>query len=255
MKRLTLQELRDEFPDGKYRPLFFDANTQVFDFGQIDHVEVDRSLTAELWHRKLLRTPFEKVVYTFKRQHVRIYLIIAYGIMIEQHSRMEDDCTALIVMSQSERGLRADAVSWFKIPDGENVLCGSRSLSSCDGETDESFKEYTLACLSHVMTLSMLLNTKGVPKRTECYGPESPINVKRARSGKPPLSTVTYVDLSKIAMAGHASGGGGTKSMHLRRGHLRHYDDGSVTWVRDTIVKADGDLKMRERYQIKGEKL
>lgn len=226
---------------------------QVFDFGAVTRLgSTDRKMAAELWHRGLLRLPFPTTLLTYRLEHSRVTLLCVENATIEVgETREAVNATAIIALSQREDLIRPDAFMWFDIPDGEHVRAGAMGLSLCEGETSDTFKQYTLACIGRLLTLSMLLNTKGIRKRSEPVPVK--LNAKRARSGKPPLDAVTYVDLSHVTFTegGHREGQGGEKSMHYRRGHIRHYDDGTVTWVRDCIVKADGELKSRERYQVR----
>lgn len=229
---------------------------QVFDFGDFDQLSgsVDTTLAAELWHRKLLRPPFPVTMMTFKTRGNRITLIVMDDIEVEDNAKgygCRHGTAFALITQHGEEGdghyAVADAFTWFEVPDGLHVKAGAVELSKCEGETDESFQQYTLTAAARLMTLCMLLNTKGVPRR---YEPEPiKLNKKRALTGKPPLSAVTYIDLSRVSLGG--TGHGGEKCMHLRRGHIRHYTDGSAVWVRDCVVKAEGEMKVRERYQIR----
>lgn len=239
---------------------------QVFDFGRSAGAvaELDRDLCVGLWFRGLLRPPFDATIFTFVCTETKtpcaLHLVTNYRCTIEdEHGEKLHDMTSVVAVVQrlTDNTAYADSFTWFKpVEDnGQKMLSiGAIDLqhdyAAGDQDYSQPFQNFTQGVAMRVMLLSMMLNTKGVPKRIV---PASPaLNKKRARSGKPPLSSVTYVDLSRVCAHGHGNGGGGEKAMHLRRGHIRHYDDGSVTWVRDCIVKADGDLKLRERYQLKG---
>jgi hypothetical protein len=261
VKRLTFPELRsvllnsnsDQNPEDLLKPMLKGLEeSQVFDFGQLEgdfFDNVDRELTAELWHRRLLRLPFKRVVFVFKKYGVRFYFVGVDDSLVQFDKEDTQTATAFAIVTQRDDDTRADAFCWFTVPDTKHISAGATELSWVPAETSTTFKEFSLGSMSTLMNLCMLLNTKGVPKRHE----PAPIrlNVKRQRQGKPPLPSVTYVDLDRVSFAGSVrEGGGGIKSMHLRRGHIRRFDDGTVTWVRDCIVKADGDLKQRERYQL-----
>jgi hypothetical protein len=224
---------------------------QVFDFGRIPNIDVDRKMAADLWHAKLLQLPFPTCIFTFSPHSSRITLLIIGDATVEVGGEKEvTGATAIVIISQTnEDHVRLDSFSWFTVPDPDHIETGSTVLMPCEGESDESFRQYTLACVAKVMYLSLLLNTKGLKKRHEPIPVK--LNQKRARAGKPPLDAVTYVDLSGVHFGSGNTGSSSEKSMHFRRGHIRHFDDGSTTWVRDTIIKADGDLRKRARYQIR----
>lgn len=258
MKRLTISEIRGVLPEDQNIRDIVPEDAQMFDFGEEVAIENDHDLIADLWHRRLLRPPFDRCVFTFTRQthpghKFRIYLCAAYDVKVMQTAEESvDDATVIAIVAQHSRPddtevFGADSLAWFKATGDTNILAGGTALSNCDGETDRTFKEFTLWCIGRFMRLCMLLNTKGVPQRHEPR-PHA-LNKKRARQGKPAISAVTYVNLSRLSVA-TAAGEGVPRATHWRRGHIRRYDDGSVTWVRDCIVNADGDLKKRERYQV-----
>ena len=108
----------------------------------------------------------------------------------------------------------------------------------------------------HIMGLTMIINTKGVPKeRTE--PPRKP-NKARAAKGLPLLPYTTRVSTA-MYMAAERSEGGGTHASprpHRRRAHVRTYrnDDGSihhVTPIAAMLVNWDGGpLLKREAYNV-----
>lgn len=258
MKRLTHVDLREALTPylPEAQPFIEDLEkTQVFDFGVLsdEYTEhINTEMTAELWHRRLLRLPFDRTIFTFIRSAVRLYLVIVDDMVIKYPGEQDEVATSFAVVGQSVVTGRAmaDAVCWFNTPTTTDVKAGARALCEISEETDQSFREFTLGCCASVMRLCMALNTKGVQQRHEPVPVK--LNQKRAKSNKPPLPAITYVNLSNYCVPrSGATGTGSPKAMHLRRGHIRRYDDGSVTWVRDTIVKADGDLKQRERYQVR----
>jgi hypothetical protein len=69
------------------------------------------------------------------------------------------------------------------------------------------------------------------------------LNEKRERAGKPKLLDYHVVDLARrhrVANPSGATGGGGRKRLHWRRGHWRHFET-SKTWVKWCLV-GDPDL-------------
>lgn len=276
--RLTIQEMQNLLASTTVAPLTPNAGfinsvlasglralkgkPQVFDFGRTPALPMsDRKFAAQLWHRKLLRPPFPITIFTYFTGHARLTILIIDDatIIVDGNEEMQG-CTGALLISQplveaeptpGTFLARVDAFTWFRVTNEENIQTGASVITECEGETDETFRGYTLSGVAKVMDLSMLLNTKGIPKRSEPVPVK--LNQKRARSGKPPLDAVTYVDLSRLTTTSNhpGSSAGHGKSMHLRRGHIRHYDDGSVTWVRDAIIKAEGQLKERARYQVR----
>ena len=228
-------------------------NAQVFDFGRIDPQGVnqfDRELAGELWRKRLLRLPFPSTIFTFRSDAHRTTVLAIDGVDIGVGDKPEaGGVTAMIVFTHSQFRRCADAFVWFEMREGGTVRIGSSVITPCREETDESFNAFISSAVAIVLRFSLLLNTKGVPQRHEPA--PTKLNAKRARNGKPPLDAVTYVDLSGVNFSGGSTGKGKEMPMHFRRGHIRHFDDGSLTWVRDTIVKADGELKKRERYQVR----
>ena len=108
----------------------------------------------------------------------------------------------------------------------------------------------------HIMGLTMIVNTKGVPK--ERTAPPRKPNKARAAKGLPLLPYTTRVSTA-LYMAAENSGGGGTHASprpHRRRAHIRTYrnDDGSVnhvTPIAAMLVNWDGGpLLRREAYNV-----
>jgi hypothetical protein len=64
------------------------------------------------------------------------------------------------------------------------------------------------------------------------------LNEKRTRDGKVPLADFHVIDLAKrhrVANPSGATGAGGRKRLHFRRGHWRHFET-SKTWVKWCLV-------------------
>lgn len=225
-----------------------DNKPQIFDFGRSQPPRLEQTMAAELWHKGLLKLPFPVTVFTIIPHNTRMTFLAFQDVNVEVPGRaMVEGVTGILVMTQPGVN-RVDGFTWFSLPKADLLSTGAVCLSECEGETDESFQSFMMGCVAMVLRLSILLNTKGLKKRHEPVPVK--LNQKRARSGKPPLDAVTYINLDGVS---NSTGSTNEREMpmHLRRGHIRHYDDGSVTWVRDTIVKADGPLKDRVRYQIR----
>lgn len=235
---------------------------QVFEFGEVGDVLAEDvpQLHADLWIERRLRLPFPACLFRMKVDGVRCYVFLrefdglafkpVLGKATLEPSDESQTVINMVVASQLETrlfdGFQPSVWSIFDfVKEGLAIQFGEFD----DDHTVEENQAMASCFAKLTLELCMMLNTKGVERKHEPQPHR--LNAKRARSGKPPLTSVTYVNVDAYVKAsGHKGGGGGTKSMHLRRGHIRRYDDGSTVWVRDTIVKADGQLKQRERYEI-----
>jgi hypothetical protein len=110
-------------------------------------------------------------------------------------------------------------------------------------------------------TALAMLQTDGV--RVEHIPAPDRLNQQRARKGKHPIPARVKVHsgpyvtaLTARGKAGsHAAGDGSRKApvMHLRRGHVRRFDDGRQTWVRDALINAREDAApTRSHYEVRG---
>ena len=130
------------------------------------------------------------------------------------------------------------------------------SLSEKD--TEEHTKEIYEATMFPILILSLVLNTKNVPKTT--IMPSKKLQKIREKEGKASLPYTTNVNLNAymIARNNTESGNTGTHTRprpHLRRAHLRTIMRGEelVTIpVQQCMVNWDGELPlMREEYKVK----
>ncbi len=83
------------------------------------------------------------------------------------------------------------------------------------------------------------------------------LQLKRSKKGKKGSKLYPYKVLAigqefyKLHKSKKGQGQAGKKRMHLRRGHIRHFDDGSTTWVRHTTVNASAKQKIEKDYRVK----
>jgi len=131
-----------------------------------------------------------------------------------------------------------------------------KSSSRSGFNPEESDGAFFTDSAQHIMGLTMIINTKGVPK--ERTAPPRKPNKARAAKGLPLLPYTTRVSTA-LYMAAENSGGGGTHASprpHRRRAHIRTYrnDDGSihhVTPIAAMLVNWDGGpLLRREAYNV-----
>jgi hypothetical protein len=81
------------------------------------------------------------------------------------------------------------------------------------------------------------------------------VNKLRAKKGKPPLfeHKIVTIDLNRVAVS-HAEPQGGTHAsprFHHRRGHVRHLQDGRMTFVRPCTVGGFEQGMVTHDYRVK----
>ena len=104
-----------------------------------------------------------------------------------------------------------------------------------------------------VAAMTMILATKGVGARREPA--PARLNAKREKLGKPPYPSITHVDARAYFDAMQRTALGGTHASpvpHLRRGHVRTYQDGRKTWVRSALVNCRSleEAQQRDHYEV-----
>jgi hypothetical protein len=120
-----------------------------------------------------------------------------------------------------------------------------------------------------VLTMLMLLNTRGLP--VTHHSPAPKLNAARVRSGKPPLPSHWSVDTSiyTTAMretdrrpaprAGTPAGSHASPVPHLRRAHMRNMTNGVTVPVRECVVglRSNGEVDdnanpfARSHYEVR----
>lgn len=116
--------------------------------------------------------------------------------------------------------------------------------------------------LDPIMVALLLLNTRGVNQQTVSF---DRLNKARAHGNKPPLppyrrvNSASYVTalMQRFARApGPGTGTHASPVMHVRQGHWRHYKTGERSFIRDTLVNANPELReqfltSRSHYVVK----
>lgn len=258
---------------------------QVFNFGHIhDKRLVTESFRAtEFYSADHLRMPFRSVLfwYDVTLQHtvreaddppdwvppVHRYVTIAIdtdawgltpplsrGLLVcdwIDHVSDEGMRTRLQLPSGCRKAFLLAAAGHFKLLPGLHRWHGKLMyppLPTKDMQSD------TLGGLGDgVLGLSMVMCTKGVPTRVE--EASTKLNAKRVRNGKEPLVRVTHVDTQAYYQALENTAKGGTHASpvpHLRRGHIRHYANGSTVWIRDCLVncRSAAEAAARDHYEV-----
>lgn len=148
---------------------------------------------------------------------------------------------------------RLHAQTNYKIIPGENkysmnVVCNPMRLPE-----KSLYAEATSVC-DPVAIMNVILNTKNLV--TERVTIPKKVNEARERQKKPRLMDYTVVRIDQYRAALRETERMETKGTHasprphLRRGHIRHYDDHDV-WIRDMIVNAHKGGLDREEYRVK----
>jgi len=118
---------------------------------------------------------------------------------------------------------------------------------------------FTLTSIEVPVALNYALNIRGISAKREDY---SKLNKTRVKCGKMPIPAYNKIDLTTYIRAcsnhnDHTSDRNSPRP-HLRRGHIRHFSDGSTSWIRDTVVAlGNGDasnIAQRKKYSSKIDK-
>lgn len=250
----SLQKLADELGGPGLYKLVSEIgweNVQVFDFGDVSDIRMGNGPSIDLWEAGILNLPFRRVIYRFKYRNLHVYVYAGQeGREIGMYQWRDDDGHLYLDLAQS-----------FELSKENICVTVNYNHRNMDPQgnpiSQEMLNQYVSFFATTVIHLSMMLCTKNIGKRHEPA--PAKLNKKRARSGKPPLPAVTYIDVSPYRErdgSPHPGAGAGVgKAPHLRRGHIRHFDDGSITWVRDCVVNIEnGPAVGRDHYVAKERK-
>lgn len=110
---------------------------------------------------------------------------------------------------------------------------------------------------STVLALWMMLNTRNVPKTIEPRDKHE--DRKREQKGLPRVGGITHIGTRAYEAAlretqnMERTGTHASPRPHLRRGHIRTYEDGKKIWVHATIVNGSDQTKIvaREKYAVR----
>lgn len=251
---------------------------QVFDFGVIfDQILAKESKRGgKLWGMGHLDVPYRSAIYRYKA--------IPDPVVLEEHFSEYDDpefreraskaseyCT-LFTKSDDGYLFAADFIRVNELRDKHKTAFALSA--ACIGKPnpedidrwigmpvssdfcllDSASKSHAMgAVMDGVIGLSMMLSTRNIKLRVEEVSQK--LNKKRASSGKPPLPTVTHVNASHYFEAMRNSAQKGTHASpvpHLRRGHMRNYENGRTIWIKDTIVNARSISEIqRDHYEVR----
>lgn len=103
-----------------------------------------------------------------------------------------------------------------------------------------------------LMTMLGRLNADGIDH--EYVPAPAKLNRRRERSGIPPVVSYTEVKIrpyrAPLGHSGPHEGDYTPKRYHFRRGHVRHFQNGEVTWVRPTFCGSQEYGTIRHNYKV-----
>jgi len=107
---------------------------------------------------------------------------------------------------------------------------------------------YSIACL---MRFIQIMNCSNVVIKNNL--PPEKVNKKRAKKGKPPLFEYKTLELTSINSKSNEHQGGTHASprWHLRRGHIRHLQNGNEIWINDCSVGSVTKGIINKDYKFK----
>ena len=197
-------------------------NAQVFEFGNVSEARLrkENPRAAEFSRQGYLKLPYKCVIY-----------------------RWTGEDSGRVLNALLDNGGNMPMVQW-------GGKAGPDDRINEDGYIVGRTHELT----HYIWPLSMMLLTKGVKTRVEV--PAAKLQAKRESRGKAPLPRVTYVNAEHYYVAMQNTDSPGTHASpvpHLRRGHLRHYANGHVTWIKDMLVncKSIDEVVNRNRYEVR----
>lgn len=266
------------------------AKAEVFEFGEVpEHRLKDEAKRGgELYGAKLLDLPYQSVIYWYRcipeEESIELVEKLAKH---DPHFRRVLSVKGLrfgtIAFKKSAVGIESEtggpicAVDLNRLEDSlkhdagvstkEAFLVVSGGVFRSEGDNwagglhypergtfkSETEKDVLGSLADGVMAMSMILQTRGIELRKE--EPPEKLNKKRAASGKPLLSRVTHVNAKAYFEAARNTRAGGSHASpvpHLRRGHVRTYQDGRKVWIRDALVncRSLSELGNRDHYEV-----
>lgn len=236
------------------------ADAQVFEFHGFRDDGEQFPYVTELFASGLIETPYPTVVYRFGPAGARAVLAVdrytddaqryrftMYGEMRDSHD-FQRLCDGSFRFTYKGDVPAIDV--GFKL---SPFMKHQREIVEANGRSGEDFTDSMKhVLLSSFLHCSLVLSTEGIPRRVE----DAPVrlNAKRARTGKPRIPTVTHIDFAAYLRAAAVEPGHHASPVpHLRRGHIRRFEDGRKTWVKPCIVNASEDVKVtkRDAYQVR----
>lgn len=243
---------------------------RMIDFGHLSNatIKAGSARGGPLWNSDALVMPFSQpwILYHTWEEGPSVYLVSpgenpGDAFEICEFSAMTFD-EAGKLLAVGDRGLfersHNDGYAVRVIPATYRYLPGAHEFFG--DTTPELAAASNLA--DPLMAALLILNTRNI--RRETIKVKDSLNKARARSGKPPIPPYDMVHSAPYVTAMNGGNArargvdrGGTHASpipHIRRGHMRHYDNGKASFVRDTLVNVEDKARanfLRTHYEVK----
>lgn len=255
------------------------ANAQVFDFAVVDDIclREEAKRGGNLWGLGHLDVPYRSGIYRYKNipdPKILREFMEGKGVHdaeLQAELRKIPEYSTIFAKTDNGYLFGADFVRADEIR-GDSKTCfalAAACIGRADPQNPKLWQGWAISpelCITStegrmmigsvmdgIVGLSMMLQTRNIKIRTEVPSPK--LNKKRVESGKTPLPTVTHVNASHYFEAMKNTAQKGTHASpvpHLRRGHVRHYENGHTIWIKDTIVNARSVSELqRDHYEVK----
>lgn len=234
-----------------------------FDFGNVEaeRFRSEGRRAATLMEQGHLSIPFSSVVFWYNVEvegythrvatlvtrvkdvkHDWFLIADFYKSDAQTHTMLDPD-------HQFKHSYVLEAAGWFKADPDEKKWMGIMMDTMVDLENRPALEQQAASLADGVSVLSLILNTKGVPRRVE--EPTAKLQQIRQQGGKLPLPTVTHIDVRYYRKADKNSQGTHASPVpHLRRGHIRRLHDREI-WINDTLVNCVSLAHTDRSYDVK----
>lgn len=220
-----------------------------FDFGDpsedIFHNQIEP--LKEIIKNNLFSMPYEQCFFRTsakdqKQRKAQILICI-------QKMQKEDGCICIIfaLYEDNKSNFYATAQDFFTLKANEKGV----QIGKYNKENTEDAGARLFLCLW------MILNTRNIPKTVERRNKHE--DRKREQKGLPRIGGITHIGTRAYETAlretqnMERTGTHASPRPHLRRGHIRTYEDGKKIWVHATIVNGSDQTKIvaREKYAVR----
>lgn len=220
-----------------------------FDFGDPSQDVFDNQIEPlkEILRNNLFFMPYEKCFFRISmenKHHTRTQILICIQ---KTHKENVYLCVLFTLLVDKKNNFFARVVDFFTLAANEKGVQ--------IGKYNEEDTEDAGARL--VLFLWMILNTRNIPKTVERRDKHE--DRKREQKGLPRIGGITHIGTRayetalRETQAMERTGTHASPRPHLRRGHIRTYEDGKKIWVHATIVNGSDQAKIvaREKYAVR----
>lgn len=235
---------------------------------------------GQLMDDHLMEKPFKEIIVKYLGDQKLPYplLSIEFNITGEQDEEIENLCSLLIVENVYEENdsspyIKIEAIHSLKVKgkvinyavpeifilDVDASRIESRKGICCyyiDKDGQKAILQENISnaysTISKVIALLVALSCKNVT-HTKSKSPSIKQNQMRQKKGLTSLKTYSYIvvdtsDSSPVGVAAPSKGTG--KSTHIRRGHIRHYENKNV-WIEQTVINPNKTDLVQKTYKVK----